>query len=236
MERTLQVMDCAILVISGTDGVQAHTRTLWQLLEGRGVPVFLFINKMDLVGGGSVERAGLLSALRAGLGEGFVDFSGPREALLEEAATASEEALTEYLESGTLSEETLAALIGERALFPCWFGSALKLEGVGEFLQGLERYAPRPAYPRDFGAKVFKIGRDERGASDLLLYYGPLLRYVIAPILPSEQDREECLSEVAMQVWTKIDSYDPQRGRWTTWLTVLARNAACARRARGEAE
>ena len=84
MERTLQVMDCAILVISGTDGVQAHTRTLWQLLEGRGVPVFLFINKMDLVGGGSVERAGLLSALRAGLGEGFVDFSGPREALLEE--------------------------------------------------------------------------------------------------------------------------------------------------------
>ena len=164
MERTLQVIDCAILVISGTDGVQAHTRTLWQLLEGRGVPVFLFINKMDLVGGGSVERAGLLSALRAGLGEGFVDFSGPREALLEEAATASEEALTEYLESGTLSEDTLAALIGERALFPCWFGSALKLEGVGEFLQGLERYAPRPAYPRDFGAKVFKIGRDERGA------------------------------------------------------------------------
>ena len=78
-------------------------------------------------------------------------------------------------------------------------------------------------------------GRDERGASDLLLYYGPLLRYVIAPILPSEQDREECLSEVAMQVWTKIDSYDPQRGRWTTWLTVLARNAALnrARRARG---
>lgn len=80
--------------------------------------------------------------------------------------------------------------------------------------------------------------RDERGASNLLLYYGPLLRYVIAPILPSEQDREECLSEVAMQVWTKIDSYDPQRGRWTTWLTVLARNAALnrARRARGEAE
>ena len=75
--------------------------------------------------------------------------------------------------------------------------------------------------------------RDERGAGDLLLYYGPLLRYVIAPILPREQDREECLSEVAMQVWTKIDSYDPQRGRWTTWLTVLARNAALNRARRG---
>ena len=127
MERTLQVLDCAILVISGTDGVQAHTRTLWRLLERHRLPVFLFVNKMDLPG---TDRDALLSALRTQLGEGCVDFGGSREALLEEAATAGEEALTEYLDTGGLSRDTLAGLIASRALFPCWFGSALRLEGV----------------------------------------------------------------------------------------------------------
>ncbi|MBD5161968.1 MAG: GTP-binding protein [Oscillibacter sp.] len=161
MERVLQVLDCAVLVISGTDGVQAHTLTLWRLLEARGVPVFLFINKMDLAG---TDRDGLLSSLRQRLGEGFVDFGAAAEALFEEAATASEEALTEYLETGALSGETLRQLIGTRRLFPCWFGSALKLTGVEEFLAGLAEYAPRPAYPPAFGAKVYKIGRDAQGA------------------------------------------------------------------------
>ncbi len=161
MERVLQVLDCAVLVISGTDGVQAHTLTLWRLLEKRGVPVFLFINKMDLAG---TDRAALLENLRTRLGENCIDFSGGRSVLLEEAATAAEDALTEYLDTGDLSDGTLAGLIAERAIFPCWFGSALKLEGVEEFLAGLDRYAPCPVYPKEFGAKVYKIGRDAQGA------------------------------------------------------------------------
>lgn len=160
MERTLQVLDCAVLVISAADGVQVHTLTLWRLLEKRGVPVFLFINKMDLAG---TDRDRLLTALRERLGEGFVDFGGDREELFEEAATASEEALSEYLDSGKLSDATLSELIAQRKIFPCWFGSALKLTGVDEFLMGLARYAPDPVYPEAFGAKVYKIGRDAQG-------------------------------------------------------------------------
>ena len=168
MERTLQVLDCAILVISGTDGVQAHTATLWRLLERHSLPVFLFINKMDLSG---TDRARILSSLRARLSEGCIDFSGSPDALQEDAATASEDALTEYLETGGLSAETLSGLIASRTVFPCWFGSALKLEGVDAFLQGVERYAPRPAYPEDFGARVYKIGRDgQRGQGTRLTY------------------------------------------------------------------
>ena len=161
MERTLQVIDCAVLVISAADGVQAHTLTLWRLLEKRRVPVFLFINKMDLAG---TDRDALLASLRERLGDGFVDFGADREALYEEAATTSEDALTEYLETGALSDAALAGLIAGRAVFPCWFGSALKLTGVDEFLAGLARYAPRPEYPEVFAARVCKIGRDPQGA------------------------------------------------------------------------
>ncbi|MCI9445169.1 MAG: GTP-binding protein [Oscillospiraceae bacterium] len=161
MERVLQALDCAVLVVSGAGGVQAHTLTLWRLLEKRGVPVFLFVNKMDLAG---TDRAALLEDLRARLGENCIDFSGSREAMLEEAATAGEDALTEYLDTGDLSDGTLAGLIARREVFPCWFGSALKLEGVEEFLAGLDRYAPLPAYPAAFGARVYKIGRDAQGA------------------------------------------------------------------------
>ena len=161
MERTLQVLDCAVLVVSAADGVQAHTLTLWRLLEKRGVPVFLFINKMDLAG---TDRDALFSSLRERLGDGFADFGGSREELYEEAATASEEALTEYLDTGSLCDGTLAELIAGRKIFPCWFGSALKLTGVEAFLEGLARYAPDPVYPEAFGAKVYKIGRDAQGA------------------------------------------------------------------------
>ena len=159
MERTLQVLDCAILVISGTDGVQAHTTTLWRLLERHKVPTFLFINKMDL----PTDRAAVLSSLQSRLSGGCLDFSASPEAFLEDAATASEDALTEYLETGSLSDDTLASLIEERQIFPCWFGSALKLEGVEEFLRGLERFGPRSGYPAEFGARVYKIGRDAKG-------------------------------------------------------------------------
>ena len=139
MERTLQVLDCAILVISGTDGVQGHTHTLWRLLERYGVPTFLFVNKMDLAG---ADKAALLAGLKAGLDaddptwrlsgldEGCVDFTAPAAERDEAAALCGEDALERYLEDGALDGDTLTALIARRKLFPCWFGSALKLEGV----------------------------------------------------------------------------------------------------------
>ena len=161
MERTLQVLDCAILVISGTDGVQGHTHTLWKLLERYGVPTFLFINKMDLAG---ADRDALLSELKSRLDEGCVDFAAPAEQIQEQAAVCDEDALERYLEDGALDDGALTALIARRKLFPCWFGSALKLEGVAEFLQRLEHYAPRPRYGPDFAARVFKISRDSQGA------------------------------------------------------------------------
>lgn len=159
-ERTLRVLDCAILVISGTDGVQGHTRTLWRLLEQYGVPVFLFVNKMDLAG---ADREDLLAALKQHLNSGCVDFGASPEALAEEAAVCDETVLERYLETGVVSDGDITAMIAARKLFPCFFGSALKLEGVEEFLTGLERYAPMPAYPAEFGARIFKIARDSQG-------------------------------------------------------------------------
>ena len=159
MERTLSVLDCAILVISGSDGVQGHTHTLWKLLARYNVPTFLFINKMDLAG---ADRSSLLAQLKSQLNEGCADFAD-KAALYEQAALCDEGLLEDYLECGTVPDAALTALIAQRKLFPCWFGSALKLDGVVEFLQGLERYAPRPVYPTDFGARIFKISRDDQG-------------------------------------------------------------------------
>jgi len=130
-ERTLQVLDYAILVISGTDGVQGHTRTLWRLLERYGVPTFLFINKMDLAG---ADRAALLTDLQKSFGA-CVDLGAEPNERDEHAALTDEAALEELLERGALSDDTLAALISARKIFPCCFGSALKNEGVAEFLQ-----------------------------------------------------------------------------------------------------
>lgn len=162
MERTLQVLDCAVLVISAGDGVQGHTRTLWELLRRAGIPTFLFVNKMDLAGS---EEGPLLAQLRSTLSPRCVSFSSqrPPAALFEELAVGSEEALSEYLESGALRDETVAQLFANRQVFPCLFGSALKLQGVDELLGGLQRYVQMPAYPAAFGAKVFKITRDEQG-------------------------------------------------------------------------
>lgn len=160
-ERTLEVLDCAVLVVSGTDGVQSHTRTLWRLLARHRVPTFVFVNKMDLPG---ADRAAVLAALTAAFGGGFADFSLPAGELAEELAGLDEAALEEYLDTGALGEGTIAGLIAARRAFPCWFGSALKLQGVEELLAGLERWAPVPVWPAAFGARVFKISRDEAGA------------------------------------------------------------------------
>ena len=160
-ERVLQVLDCAVLVVSGSDGVQAHTRTLWRLLERYEVPVFLFINKMDLAG---TDRGKLMDELKARLDGGCADFSLPPDQLAEEAAVCDETLLERYLETGAVSEEDLTDLIRRRRLFPCLFGSALKLEGVEVLLETIRRHAPLRTYPEAFGARVFKVSRDDRGA------------------------------------------------------------------------
>ena len=160
MERTLQVLDYAVLVVSGADGVQGHTLTLWRLLEGQGIPTFLFINKMDQPG---TDRQALLEQLHRRLSDGCADFSGGRDALLEQAALCSEELLERHLAGQGLDDADLAALIVRRQLFPCFFGSALRLDGVDGLLDGLCRYTLEPDWPEAFGARVFKISRDERG-------------------------------------------------------------------------
>lgn len=161
MERTLQVLDYAILVISGADGVQGHTRTLWNLLRRYEIPTFVFVNKMDQEG---TDAEVLLQELKNVLEEGCVDFSTKRDAhFYEETAVCSEDALEEFLETGRLKKETLQELFLERQLFPCFFGSALRLEGVKEFLEQMQELIKVPEYPDTFAAKVFKIARDEAG-------------------------------------------------------------------------
>ncbi len=161
MERTLQVLDYAVLVVSGADGVQGHTRTLWHLLKKYGIPVFLFVNKMDQPG---TDKDALLGQLKAALDDGCLDFSRTdTEGFFEEAAMCGEEALDEYLGTGHVSDGRLREMIAGRKIFPCFFGSALRLTGVEEFLRGLGRYARQPEYPEAFGAKVFKLARDGQG-------------------------------------------------------------------------
>ena len=157
MERTLDVLDCAILVISGPAGVQSHTLTLWRLLRQRKIPTFVFINKMDLPGQTKEE---ILDEMRRSLGDGFADFTDPDP---EALAMGSEELLDEFLETGEVSEDALIRAIHGGTLFPCWFGAALKLEGVEAFMDGLTRYAPAKSEGGSFGAKVYKISRDEQG-------------------------------------------------------------------------
>ena len=159
-ERTMPILDCAVLVISGTDGVQAHTLTLWRLLERYHVPTFLFTNKMDLPG---MEKERLLRQLQEQLSAACVDFGADFEAVAESAAMCDEALLENYLESGTVTEGNLRGLIAKRKLFPCCFGSALKLNGVAELLEILDRYAPEKQYPEAFAARVYKISRDPQG-------------------------------------------------------------------------
>ena len=159
MERVLQVLDYAVLVISGSDGVQGHTRTLWRLLARYQIPAFLFINKMDLA-----PEQEVLRDLKESLGGNFVDFGADgTESFYEEAAVSGEAELEEFLETGQVSKDAIRSRIASRDLFPCYFGSALKNTGVEEFMRGLEEYTLEPVYPDEFGAKIFKIVRDSQG-------------------------------------------------------------------------
>ena len=166
MERTLQVLDCAVLVISAADGVQGHTETLWKLLKRYQIPVFVFVNKMDQDG---VDKSAVLRELRERFGEGCIDFTrilpeeqaSPEE--LENLAVCGETMMEEYLDTGRICIETLRTAVAERKIFPCWFGSALRAEGIEELLDGIVQLAPEIHYPDAFGAKVYKIARDGQG-------------------------------------------------------------------------
>lgn len=176
MERTLQVMDYAILVINGADGVQGHTRTLWNLLKRYQIPVFLFVNKMDQPG---TDHKKIDEVLKKSLSEGCIDFGDDpgtaneghmfetQDSFWDSLAMCDEEAMDEYLESGMVKKDTIVRMIAERKVFPCYYGSALKVQGVQEFLAGLERYIRTPEYVKmkaAFGAKVYKISRDASGS------------------------------------------------------------------------
>lgn len=166
MERTLAVLDYAILVISGADGIQGHTETLWRLLKRYNVPTFIFINKMDAP---AADKTKLLQQLKKRFSDGCVDFTGSHngtEALadvMEDIAMQSETAMESYLEEGTIPDETIRELIAERALFPCFFGSALKMEGIDEFIAGFEWYVREPEYGGEFGARIYKVSHDSQG-------------------------------------------------------------------------
>ena len=195
MERALWVMDYAVLVVSGADGIQGHTETLWRLLKAYRIPTFIFVNKMDQDG---TDREALLQELKKNLDDGCIAFDGLRmpqetgtkgsaaggkknaarvenardealisagsEDILEEIAMCDEDVLETYMETGDIRKSDVIRLIGERKIFPCYFGSALKLSGVETLLAGLEQFTRMPEYPDEFAAKVFKISRDEQGS------------------------------------------------------------------------
>lgn len=165
MERTLQILDYAVLLISGAEGVQSHVETLWRLLKKYEIPTFLFINKMDQQG---TDRTSLLLELQKKLDEHCIDFSAAEDPLMDgetaEAIALCEESLLEqYLETGEIRKEDAARMIARRKIFPCYFGSALKLQGVQELLDALRVYSVQKNYPEEFAARVYKISRDEQG-------------------------------------------------------------------------
>ena len=160
MERTLQVLDYAVLVISGADGVQGHTQTLWRLLARYEVPTFIFVNKMDQNG---TDRRALMEEIRQRLGDSCIDFSEEADARNENLAMCDEKVLEAYLEKGTVTDEQVRRMITGRKVFPCFFGSALKLTGVQELLDGIAKWTEEKQYPETFGARVFKIARDAQG-------------------------------------------------------------------------
>lgn len=163
MERVLQVLDCAVLVISGADGVQGHTETLWKLLTRYGIPVFLFVNKMDQEG---TDCGKLLAELKSRFSEGCIDFGRVEtgaEEVIEEIAVCDEQTMEEYLEKGSVAVASIRRLVADRKIFPCYFGSALHLQGVEELMNGICTYQMQKENPAVFGAKVYKIARDGQG-------------------------------------------------------------------------
>lgn len=226
MERALQAMDCALLVISGTDGVQSHTRTLWRLLEHYHIPTVIFVNKMDLPG---TDKPALLRLLQDKLSGGVTDFTEPQgEAFWESAALSEEGALSEYLEQHALSAETLRRLIAQRKLFPCWFGSALKLEGVDGLLVGLERFLPRPHYTEEFSARVYKVETQPERLTHLKITGGTLrVKDVLAGQLSKgEGIWEEKIDQIRLYSGEKFRTLDAASAGMLCAVTGLSHTYA----------
>ena len=219
MERTLQVLDYAVLVISGADGVQGHTQTLWRLLKKYQIPVFLFINKMDQDG---TDKELLLEELKKYLDEGCVDFSMQDGGnFYENIAVSDEKLLDEYLESGKIYTGGVREVISERKVFPCFFGSALKSEGVHEFLKGIETYTREIEYPAEFGAKVFKISRDSQGNRlTHLKITGGVLK--VKAVLKSG-DEEEKVNQIRIYSGEKYQTADEAQAGTVCAVTGLTK-------------
>ena len=211
MERALQVLDAALLVISSADGVTGHTRTVWRLLEQYGIPTILFINKMDQP---QAEKEKLLAEVKKELSDGCVDFSslsggllGADEETLENIAMCEESVLEAFLETGAVEEQAVQQLIQERKLFPCFFGSALKMEGVQELLEGIRSYVLPPRYGTEFGARVYKIARDEQGSrlTYMKITGGSLKVKELLSIKTAEETFEEKINQIRLYSGTKYE-------------------------------
>ena len=159
-ERTLQIIDHAVLVVSGTDPVQSHTKTIWELLKRYKIPTFIFVNKTDLP---DVHKDDVMYKLKKRLSDSCVDFTDVNEKTFDELSLCSEQLMEQYLENGVISDNTIKNAISARNVFPCCFGSALKLEGIDKFLEVIKEYAKAPEYDKSFGAKIFKISEDDQG-------------------------------------------------------------------------
>lgn len=212
MERALQVMDCALLIVSATDVIQSHTRTLWRLLDRYGIPTALFCNKMDLPNPG---RDQLLAQLHASLSDHCIDFTAPlSDDFQESIALCDEETLAHYLEHGALPQGVISRLMAQRKLFPCWFGSALKLDGIQELLSGLERFLPQKSYPETFSACVYKVEhpRSEGQITHLKITGGALkIKATLTnarPGLPEDQVWEEKVDQLRLYSGDKFQTLD----------------------------
>ena len=207
MERTLQVLDYAILVVSGADGVQGHTRTLWNLLARYQVPTFIFINKMDQDG---TDRQDRFTELKRKLSGECVDFTEAGEEFLEELSMCDETVMESYLENGEITASQIQTLIRERKVFPCYFGSALKLEGVQELLDGLGKYMDGPVSgthaEEAFGAKVYKISRDSQGSrlTHVKITNGVLKVKEILEYMAEEEPMQEKVNQIRIYSGTSM--------------------------------
>ncbi len=232
MERTLSVLDAAVLVVSGPEGIQAHTRTLWKLLKSYDIPTFVFVNKMDR----NMRGAGdILVELKEGLSGGFVDMTAlldtgskraEKEAVLEEISLKDEDVLEEYVENGSIPDERIGELITDRKVFPCFFGSALKQEGVLYLLEAMKRYLPEIDYDDEFASRVIKTGRDSSGKRVVYLKItgGTLKNRDLVTYCTDGEDREEKITEIRLyngEKYENIDSAVPGMVVGVTGLTFI---------------
>lgn len=207
-ERTMQVLDYAVLVISGTDGVQSHTSTLWKLLEKYKVPTFIFVNKMDLTG---ADKEAVMNNLKKRLSPMCTDFSADSGTVSENAAMCSEELMEKYLDGGEITAEEISREISKRRIFPCCFGSALKMQGVDEFLEILDRYTVEPEHSEEFSARIFKISYDAKGSrlTHMKIYGGALkLREEISYIGQSGENISAKISSIRFYSGEKFRTAD----------------------------